>query len=345
MVRNGASIVAHHKHRLRINVESLFVLWRKEMEILKDKVFKELIELLKSKSRKSVASSKKDTSLSAPRFVFVCGQQIKEGQETIRKHTIKTLEKYRVTNDYNTENELVLCVISEYLYVQDLSEDIFTFEKMLAEISDHIIIVTESPGTFCELGAFVMDDRCRAKTTVINEEKDEHKESFITKGPIKMLENENDHSVIWHNGLERIKTSSEYNNKMQQIAQDALTIHINNDFKNLELKSLIYELANIVELFQPLERFEIEMLYKCIKEFASYEIKNTAGHKIRNIKQVLNLMETMGVLKREQGYYFINDEISCYNVLFTISRKEFNDIRIAYVNRMNKIQPQRMEQL
>ena len=313
------------------------------MVFIEDKTIKEIIELLKTKLRKATISSKKDISLSAPRFVFVCGRQFVEGQESIRSHTIDILEKIKVANDYGTKNESILCIISEYLYVQDLSEDIFSFEKMLAEISDKIIIVAESPGTFCELGAFVMDEKCRAKTLIINEDKEDYKNSFITKGPIKLLENENEHNVILHNGLERLKCSLEYKYKIEQIAMDNLTIYINNNSKEIKLKSLIYELANVIELFQPLEYFEVEMLYRKLKGFNGYEISNTIGHKIRSIKQVLILMEKMGVVKKEYGYYSVNKKISCFNTMFKISRKEFNDIRIAYVNRMEKLQPQRME--
>lgn len=268
------------------------------MVIIDDKIINEMIELLKSKLRKATISSKRDLSLSAPRFVFVCGKEIVEGEETIRSHTIDRLEKIKVENDYGTKNVTILCIISEYLYVQDLSEDIFSFEKMLAEISDKIIIVAESPGTFCELGAFVMDDKCRAKTIVINEDDEKFKNSFITKGPIKLLENED--SVILHNGLERLKNSLEYNYKIEQISKENLTIYINDDPKQIKLKSLIYELANIIELFQPLEYFEVEILYKKLKGFDRYEISNIAGHKIRNIKQVLALMEKMGLVKKNR---------------------------------------------
>lgn len=137
------------------------------------------------------------------------------------------MRKCRIANHYGTQNEAVLCIIAEKLYVQDLSEDIFSFEKMLAEISDRIIIVAESPGTFCELGAFVMDEDCRRKTMVINEDNADYENSFITKGPIKKLESLNESSIIRHNGLERIKNSHEYNFKVQEIAKAPLTIAIN----------------------------------------------------------------------------------------------------------------------
>lgn len=255
------------------------------------------------------------------------------------------MRKCRIANHYGTQNEAVLCIIAEKLYVQDLSEDIFSFEKMLAEISDRIIIVAESPGTFCELGAFVMDEDCRRKTMVINEDNADYENSFITKGPIKKLESLNESSIIRHNGLERIKNSHEYNFKVQEIAKAPLTIAINDNAGSVELKSLIYELANIVELFQPVEYFEIETLYKRLKDFEGYTIKNTADHKIRSIRQVLSLMEKMDMLLRQDGYYILNKNISCYNVMFRISRKEFNDFRIMYLNRLNKCQKSRVDVL
>lgn len=313
------------------------------MDILEDNVICSLVDKLKLRVRKKAVSSKEQEALSAPRFIFVCGKELVDGEDTIRNYTIKTLRKYKVSNHYGTQNELTLCIIAEKLYVQDLSEDIFSFEKMLAEISDRIIIIAESPGTFCELGAFVMDEKCREKTTVINEDNEAYKDSFITKGPIKKLESLDEKSIILHNGLSRVKNSHEYNYKVRQIAEADLVININKESKEVDLKSLIYELANIIELFQPLEYFEIETIYKKLKEFQSYRIKNTTGHKIRNIKQVLVLMEKMGMLKKREGYYILNDNISCYNVLFTITRKEFNDFRIQFLNRLNKCQKSRME--
>lgn len=313
------------------------------MDILEDKSIIELVGLLKTKIRKKTISSKENSNLSAPRFIFICGKEIVDGEKTIRSFTIDFLKKHKEMNKFGTKIQSTLSIISESLYLQDLAEDIFSFEKMLAELSDKIIIVAESPGTFCELGAFVMDERCRKKTIVINEDKDSYQNSFITKGPIKKLETEDENSIILHNGLERIKNSHEYKYKIEKIAQESLTIRINNDYKEIELKSLIYELANIIELFQPLEYFEVETLYKTIKDFPTYTIKNRIGHKIKNIRQVVLLMEKLKILNKEDGYYTINNNISCYNVLFKITRKEFNDFRIKYLNRIEKCQRQRME--
>lgn len=183
------------------------------MDIFKDNKINNLIEELKLRLRINTISTQKDASLSAPRFIFVCGKAFEENQETIRSYIIDTLERSFILNEYGTKNVPVLCVISEWLYVQDLSEDLFAFEKMLAEISDRIIIIAESEGAFCELGAFVMDEKCMKKTTVINEDREEYKDSFITKGPLKLLENSDPESIILHNGFDRLKLSMEFEKK------------------------------------------------------------------------------------------------------------------------------------
>lgn len=310
-----------------------------------DREIKGIINFLKSRTRKNVVSSKKDSSLSAPRFVFICGKSMKSKEKTVRDITIEYFKKHQIKNEYGNKMESVLSIISELLYVQDLSEDIFSFEKMLAEISQRIIIVTESAGTFCELGAFVMDEECMKKTVVINEDKEEFKESFVTNGPIKMLENRDEKSVILYNGV--IKNNVEYMLRMKEIADEDLVIPINSNSNSIALKSLIYELTNIVELFQPLTVFEIEMLYKEIKGFNTYTIKNTSNHKIKTIKKVVNLMEMMALIIKntDTGEYSVRNNISCYNILFKLSRKEFMDERLKYLNRLYKYEELRVENL
>lgn len=309
--------------------------------MLKDKAIKDQINSLSLKLRKKTASSRKDGQFVAPRFIFVCGKDIHTSGDTIRKITIEKLEQQKTENMYGFRSNNVLCVISENLYNQDLAEDLFSFEKMLAEISHKIIIVTESAGTYCELGAFVMDDECRKKTVVINEDKEEFANSFITKGPIKMLESDNEKAVILHNGIDHIKSNSEYEFRMEEVAKEALIITPNLECQCINLRSLIYELTNIVELFQPIEAFEIERIYLTIKGFKNYTIKKSK-HKIRTISNVIKLMEKMGLVIKAEGLYTVFPKISCYDVMFNISRKEYNDFRIRYLNRMSKIHPERM---
>ena len=214
---------------------------------------------------------------------------------------------------------------------------------MLAEISEKIIIVSESPGSFCELGAFIMDEICSHKTIVINEDNSSYKESFITKGPIKYLENLDENKVILFNAIQGIEENIRFINAINEIADEDIKISLNKEFLSLDLKSLIYEFANIVELFQPISMDEIEYLYKYFFDFnGKYKIKNRAGHKIKTFKKVINLMCSMRILNEKNGFYLINKSISCFNVIFNIDRKLFNDIRIIYLSRLYKLSPGRI---
>ena len=295
------------------------------------------------KTRTHTVSTKNSRQLAAPRFVFVCGKDFSAGGEkSLRKITMSKLEAFKTRVMYSSEKRNVLCVISEKLYDPNLAEDLFSFEHMLAEISHKIIIVAESAGSFCELGAFVMDKDFRQKTIVVNEEKDEYRESFITLGPIKYLQEHNEKSVVLHNGIERIESCTGYLLRVKDIAEEDFSIELNNNSDDLSLQSLIYEFANIVELFQPLEYEDIIYLYQMIKNFESYKITNSAKHKIRTYKKVIELMCKMGLVVKQNGYYFINQNITCFNILFKLNRKEFNDYRFKYLSRVYKLQPERM---
>ena len=64
-----------------------------------------------------------------------------------------------------------------------------TYEELLADISDAIIIFTESCGSYCELGAFADDvDRLTKKMIIVNDKKYEGAQSFLTKGPLAKAE-------------------------------------------------------------------------------------------------------------------------------------------------------------
>lgn len=182
------------------------------MELLKDKGVLALIDELKKEIR---TRGVEDGGL--PRFIFICGEQILddsgnlisestlESQNNVRYFIMKNFKKHIYTGEYGKESHPAQCVISEYLYSADKAIDILTFEEVLAEISEYIIIITESPGTFCELGAFALHDSFVDKVIVINEDNPKFKTSFISLGPIKKIENHNEKNVILYSQCQLVK--------------------------------------------------------------------------------------------------------------------------------------------
>ena len=316
---------------------------------MKDKGVLELIEELKKKLR---LRSIEDETI--PRFVFVCGEQILdengnlideailEVQNNIRYLIMKKFIKYKQCEEYEKVSHPAQCIISEYLYTDDKEIDILTFEEVLAEISECIIIIVESPGTYCELGAFALNEVFPDKTIVVNEDNPQYKKSFITKGPIKKIENKHEENIILHNGKGTLKNSLELDDMILKISSKRVKYIPNLNAQELSLKNLIYELLNLTELFEPVTAYELETLYKEIRGITNYTISKKEKHKIVSFKRVILLMEEMKIIIRNNGFLHINKDITCYNAMFTINRKYLNTFRIRYLCRVYKCEPERI---
>lgn len=79
--------------------------------------------------------------------------------------------------------------------------DLFTLEKVLADNSDIIIIVCESPGSFTELGAFVNNSNTCRKVVAFIQSKYKNDKSFINQGPLEYLKTHSDRNtkVVYYN--------------------------------------------------------------------------------------------------------------------------------------------------
>lgn len=322
------------------------------MGLLNDKGVLALITELKKEIRTRGIEDK-----GLPRFIFICGEQILddsgkliseetlENQNNVRYFIMKNFGKHIYTGEYGKESHPAQCVISEYLYSTDKAIDILTFEEVLAEISEYIIIITESPGTFCELGAFALHDSFVDKVIVINEDNPKFKSSFISLGPIKKIENQNEKNVILYSSKYALKSSLELNDMIKQIATKEVRFTPNLDSQAINLKNLIYELLNLTELFEPVTPYELEVLYKQIRDITNYTIANKDKHKIFSFKRVINLMIEMKIISYSNGYCRVNKDVTCANTMFTMNRKKFDDFRTRYLCRVYKCEPERMKSL
>ena len=77
--------------------------------------------------------------------------------------------------------------------------DLLTLEKFLANNSDIILIVWESPGSFKELGAFVNNSDTLEKVVILLQTKYKNTKSFIRLGPVEHVRMKNKNSIIYFN--------------------------------------------------------------------------------------------------------------------------------------------------
>lgn len=307
------------------------------MSILSERITQDILKKLSPKIRKNKAKT-----TVCPKFVFICGEQIIDENGVVRNdeeltqsqnkrhHLITEFQKEHTRYEEKTFKS-ILCVISEKMYSNDEIVDTLTFEELLADLSDQIIIIVESPGTICELGAFTVKKEYINKLLIINNKAYENNKSFINEGPIKKMIDIKEDKVIW--------TSYEFNefkedffvkSYIKEVIKRDLEFQPNKTEK-LDLKNLVYELFNIIEIFSPLNKKELLSIYKSTKGLCDFEIKNRSIHKINAISKVINIMEKMQLVNINEDYITPNTEYSCFNALFNISRSEFNSIRSEYL--------------
>lgn len=124
--------------------------------------------------------------------MFLCG-----GAST--RKDISNRDKLRE----NLKNSKSLSILyPEDLFMELLNRkkyDLLTLERFLAQNSDIICIVCESPGSFVELGAFVNNENTFDKVVVLLQSKYKNAKSFINQGPVAMVKANDVSNVIYFN--------------------------------------------------------------------------------------------------------------------------------------------------
>ena len=259
------------------------------------------------------------------KFLFVCGKEISTGITTNRDVIVKQLSKI---------DNRIKCLVAENLYFDETKYNILHFENLLAEISDYIIIILESPGTFCELGAFVNNKKLINKLIVINEDNINFKKSFITKGPLKLIE-KNHNLYLYQGNMINSPNIKFLINKIHKEKPISVK-HTQLGATSIELKSLICDLLNLIYIFGPVCNYELELIYKKFFNINKINISNHNNFGISNINEVLNLLCKMNLIEYTNKYYVSNKSIVFKNFSFNLSEIAIDSIRATYLCKVHK---------
>ncbi len=139
-----------------------------EIDSFKSSVIKEIHDKVYLKVRKETVD------------VFLCGgaDKKKHIRDEVRNNLIKN-NKIRVLYP----EDLFLDILA-----RNKSSDLLSLENFLADNSDYICIICESPGSFVELGAFTNHPNIREKLIAVVNLEFKRARSFIMLGPIKMIQ-------------------------------------------------------------------------------------------------------------------------------------------------------------
>lgn len=197
--------------------------------------------------------------------LFLCGAASTRTKISYRDSIRKKLEK-----DTNLS-----ILYPEDMFMEMLNRkkyDLLTLEKFLANNSDLIIIVCESPGSFAELGAFVNNNETLKKVVVLLQTRYKNAKSFIRQGPVEYVKKENKNNVIYF-----YSNVDETEKKIRDYLRRRFG-HWNYKRKESRLKDLnlisgqYYFIILLLYFYQELN---VKILIKAIKELYSrkYDIK------------------------------------------------------------------------
>lgn len=126
--------------------------------------------------------------------IFLCGGAGKE-QKKFRYSLGEKIEKTSSKYNYNV-------YYPESLFYEQLhghlSTNLLSLENLLANSVHSVIIPLQSPGTFAELGAFVNHSQLKDKLIIITDEKYRTSKSFINDGPLRLLKNNSNSVILYH---------------------------------------------------------------------------------------------------------------------------------------------------
>ena len=268
-----------------------------------------------------------------PKFVFLCGKAYSDLDYKNSNRGIAG--KYLCCNSDN-----IFIVLSEKLWEDnfDTSIDLLTFEEFLAEVSDTIILFVESPGSFCELGAFAYAEKLFSdKLIIVIDQKYKNDKSFIATGPVAKAKK--DGSTVVYAPLDgtgllsspdlRHVLNEKINAfKSKNCPQNKRVPNQNQD--EVQINSFILELLELVRILQPISRSDLIKVYKEIKGFSHFSFVKKDGNEFHNeikVDYIFKLLSTVGLIHIHNNIIGCNIETKNQSLMFSYTKKSLNQER------------------
>ena len=156
-------------------------------------------------------------------------------------------------------------------------------EAKLASLSDMVIIIVESPGTFAELGAFSLSDELRKKLLPVLDKQYRTGQSFVETGPVRWTDKDsNFRPSIWVDHECVLEAAQEIDGRMDTILPRPNRVA---DLAESP-KHLLFFICDLVAVFGP-----------CPSSHVAHYVSQLLGKQIAPVPMLLGLGQAMGLLK------------------------------------------------
>lgn len=258
-------------------------------------------------------AAKKRKQTERPILVFLCG-----GDE--RYHSSRSQIRKYIENSSNSDLNNVFFLSAENIAKSyEMSQfDLLRQEAIISDISDWLLIIAESVGSFCELGAFSSLPHSVSITAVIVDRKYKKSNSFLMKGPVRVIdESDAPLSQVFYSNLDcpmaDCRFASFIHNIRQEVRASDLYFKnkgrksINLDANDIKVGSFAHEMLDLITLFEPIGMQELIELYCRIKCFSQQKIRITSTTLYEDMRtegtikpqQVLEAMLASGLISKK----------------------------------------------
>lgn len=161
-------------------------------------------------------------------FIFFCGGVTSKNGAV---PPFSSLRDYIYRKPLELEHRVVLAEDAVKLFQDSKYSDLITFEAHIAQISELVLLVCESPGSLAELGAFCLKPTIVERLYAVIPEEHSESDSFVRLGPLRLVAEKNSDAVgafPWTetrdaNGKTEIVISPDYDNAIIKAIERNLT--------------------------------------------------------------------------------------------------------------------------
>jgi hypothetical protein len=244
------------------------------------------------------------------KLVFVCG-----GQSSSNPAKPTSMREILLARAYAAGKEgefggakVLLAEVAAKAFSETSFNDLLELEKYIAAVSLSVILIVESPGSMCELGAFIMVPEISRKLIVVLPGQYKNSPSFITDGAVKYFKkHQNDaqvHGYEWHvDSATRIVDSPGYavESMLKEIPaamQAVHTVHAREKFNLNRLEHRIYLVLGFCHLLRAAKLIDIKRCF----DFSRIKIEEG---EIRHCLETLEICGLVRTLPQGRLEYYI----------------------------------------
>lgn len=226
--------------------------------------------------------------------VFVCGASPKKDYRSGRDSIMEYAQKHLRHINFFMAEQIFPIFYNEFGY------DFLTIENKLADYSDCIIIVLESPGAYAELGAFTIKDELAKIVLVINDYEFRNIESFINYGPINKVNKISKFKPTIYANLKSILTiAPEIAERLKEVKRDKnkrIDLSTFDNFIKCSAKNRMLFILDLIDFCSPINHQELINL-----------LISFYGNNKFDIRLDLSLLEALNLVKRINKHYIKNN--------------------------------------